>query len=223
MRLVALELTNSLFLNPTVDGLLGTLLNIPKEKVAESGILEEFMKHADIVREFSLEVPDVINSESPSQFTVLEARLQEYFDDCGVLESNLNTLRNWLEMTSLVGMMHGNTLSISRLGLDANIFRWRNINQRVWSYADVHLMTIIALTAIGVEDGAHVMTSEIPMLQQGALKKVLEKYDASTTMLKENYCNGLVKSDFFADYGWILSDYCPDMFDGKQLTISTYI
>ena len=219
MSSVLVELTNTLFKNPSIDGVLGTLLNIPKEKRAESGILEEFMKHASIAKEYAAEVSDVIYSESPSEFEILETRLQEYFDNCGELESNLNTLQNWVEMSSIVGMIHGNTLSINRVGLDVNIFRWRNIKQQVWSYADVLLMSTVGETMIGVEGGAHVMTSEIPMLQQGTLKNVLDKYDDMTTKLKEEYCNDLIQSDDFVDYGFILSDYCPDLFDGKQLTI----
>ena len=43
-------------------------------------------------------------------------------------------------------------------------------------------------------------------------------------VLKEAYKKKIMKhSETFYDYGWILSDFCPDGFDGKQLTVATYI
>lgn len=53
---------------------------------------------------------------------------------------------------------------------------------------------------------------------------VMKKFMDASDGLKHAYLTQL-KADptHFARFGWILSDYCPDGVDGKQLTISTYI
>jgi hypothetical protein len=56
------------------------------------------------------------------------------------------------------------------------------------------------------------------------LQSVLDVYDAKASTLKEAYRTEIMKDpDVFNNYGWILSDFCPDGFDGKQLTTATYI
>ena len=56
------------------------------------------------------------------------------------------------------------------------------------------------------------------------LQQVLDTYDEKATDFKESYKNEIMKNTYeLNNYGWILSDFCPDGFDGKQLTVSTYI
>jgi hypothetical protein len=53
---------------------------------------------------------------------------------------------------------------------------------------------------------------------------VQQKFDAKANKLKQDYYNKLMKDqDKFAENGWILSDYCPDGIDGKQLTFTAYV
>ena len=54
--------------------------------------------------------------------------------------------------------------------------------------------------------------------------KVLQEFNARANKLKQDYYNELMKDqDKFAEDGWILSDFCPDGIDGKQLTFSAYL
>ncbi|KAL7525627.1 hypothetical protein ACHAXR_001085 [Thalassiosira sp. AJA248-18] len=56
------------------------------------------------------------------------------------------------------------------------------------------------------------------------LQEVLEKYEGRANDYKEAYKNQIMENtEEFNNYGWILSDFCPDGFDGKQLTVTTYI
>ena len=52
---------------------------------------------------------------------------------------------------------------------------------------------------------------------------VMEEYDAKVEKIKEANKAALLKDPRFREYGWILSDWCPDGFDAKQMTITTYI
>ena len=59
---------------------------------------------------------------------------------------------------------------------------------------------------------------------RSCLLKVLQEFDAKAAKLKKDYYEQLMKDeDLFSEHGWILSDFCPDGIDGKQLTITTYI
>ena len=82
-------------------------------------------------------------------------------------------------------------------------------------------------TICGMQEHRHVFFSEED--EEGIaygkeLQHVLNKYDKKSDKLKEAYKKKIMKhSETFYDYGWILSDFCPDGFDGKQLTVATYI
>ena len=57
----------------------------------------------------------------------------------------------------------------------------------------------------------------------GALQKVLDTYDRETTALKTIYQEKIQKREDFDNVGFLLTDYCTDLYDGKQLTLATYV
>ena len=77
--------------------------------------------------------------------------------------------------------------------------------------------------------GAHVCGSEtkasgsVEDITGGSLQKVLRAYDKQADKLKEVYQKKIQERPDFNDVGFILTDYCTDFYDGKQLTIATYI
>ena len=63
-------------------------------------------------------------------------------------------------------------------------------------------------------------TSNVP----NGVMDVLLKYDDKATALKEEYKTKLLQDpEELKEYGFILTDHCPDGYDGKQHTITTYI
>ena len=50
---------------------------------------------------------------------------------------------------------------------------------------------------------------------------VLDKYDKDTTRMKKEYEIEIQKHPDFNDNGWILSEFCNNNFDCKQLTSAT--
>ena len=75
-----------------------------------------------------------------------------------------------------------------------------------------------------MEDGRRVMSSTTNADYAPKLQAVLDEYDETSSALKEAYKAKIMdERDVFNNYGWILSDFCPDGFDGKQLTMTTYI
>eukprot|EP00978_Attheya_sp_CCMP212_P041206 scaffold233203_cov59-Attheya_sp.AAC.2 len=104
----------------------------------------------------------------------------------------------------------------------ADIARWRDIQGETWNLMDINLIGGSLGTITGMEEDRHVMAST-EKLYTTKLQAVLDDADEKATALKEDYKKKLIANPDFDNYGWILSDYCPDDFDGKQLTIATYI
>ena len=120
-------------------------------------------------------------------------------------------------------MVHSGTLSYSRFMGRAKIARWRNIQCETWDISDVGLVVPVLGTISGMEEGRYVMASTGKVCSD-KLQAVLDDADKTATALKEDYKKKLIANPDFENFGWILSDYCPDGFDGKQFTIiTTYI
>ena len=59
-------------------------------------------------------------------------------------------------------------------------------------------------------------------ITRGALQEVLDTYDRDVTRLKEVYEEQVKKRDDFNEVGFLLTDYCTDLYDGKQAHTNTY-
>ena len=125
------------------------------------------------------------------------------------------------------GITHGSTLSYSRLGSDPDWLRWRDIQSSTWGVADVGLMVKLLATICGMDKGRHALfstTDVVGVPYEATLQAVLTEYNEKTQKLKEDYKLKIMENEEeFLNYGWILSDFCPDGFDGKQLTVASYI
>ena len=79
-----------------------------------------------------------------------------------------------------------------------------------------------------MEKGRHVMACKksFPFafpICRGKLQKVLDTYNGYSKRLKKAYTAKLKKLPDFSTLGYIYSDWAKDGFDGKQLTVTTYI
>jgi len=55
------------------------------------------------------------------------------------------------------------------------------------------------------------------------VQAVLDKYDSEAGVIKDEYQKSITSRSDFREFGWILTDWCQDGFDGKHQTIATYI
>jgi hypothetical protein len=209
----------------TAIGWLGTMMNVSPEKMKDAGILTEFMKHVDLINDFAAEASNALSEINQDKFTTAELGMKDYLKSCGSFKSTIDTVESWLELMSVTGIVHGATLSYSRVVAHADVARWRNIRCDTWDTPDLNLITGGLGTIVGMEEGRHVMSSTTDKYAQ-KIQSVLDKFDEKTTSLKEKYECELLdpkNRELFNSYGWILSDYCTDDFDGKQLTIASYV
>ena len=136
-------------------------------------------------------------------------------------------------MMMITGVIHGGTLSMTRLPCKPEILRWRNIDEPNWGPYDFRTSFAACSTIIGVQKNKHACGNKksappdddgpFDDITGGSLQKVLDEYDQAAGDLKKVYEEKIQKRDDFDDVGFLLTDYCTDGFDGKQLTLTTYI
>lgn len=206
---------------------LESMMNISAKKMEAAGILTEFKKHHDLIQPFAADTANALLEIDEDKYTATELRLKDYLKRCGSFASNIETLEQWIELMSVTGIVHGSTLSYTRVFGTAGVLRWRDIQSEVWETADMNILLKGLVTLCGMDEHRHAMTSATDSPTETyapELQDVLDKYDTKVSSLKEAYKAEIMSdNEEFNDYGWILTDFCPDGFDGKQLTIAAYI
>ena len=146
------------------------------------------------------------------------------FDGSGVKD-----FKTWIELMVATGLIHGSTLSMTRLAAVPEVFRWRAIDEPEWGPMDAQIIAISLSTINGVQPEKHVMGSqklvgdEAEDITFSKIQKVLETLDDQVTFLKQQYVKTIEKRDDFLDVGFLLTDYASDFYDGKQITLCVYI
>jgi len=212
-----------------------------REIKEKANLLSEYSKHQSIVRPFAEELSAAMKESDPGAFRTAETELKEFMSECGDTNMAIDTISSWVQLMSITGILHGSTLSYTRLVIMPDILRWRKISAPEWSEKDIALANTVVATLQGMEVGRHVFTSDLPnnfqfVLIPKELKTwetdkmhpkvldVVEKYDGIAQELKETSKKSLLEDpEYFRRYGWMLSDWCPDGYDGKQMTIAAYI
>mmetsp|Transcript_22506 Transcript_22506/g.49028 ORF Transcript_22506/g.49028 Transcript_22506/m.49028 type:complete len:515 (+) Transcript_22506:210-1754(+) len=230
-RVVLQSLLNQWGQNPTAEGFFfDCMMNLSREQCERAGILTEFFKHYDLVKPFAEQASEASKSLNTPKFDKMEAHLQDYLASCGTFTSKINTFQSWLELMSVTGIIHGNTLSYTRVAGIAEVMRWRNIESDIWDEHDANLIFAGLATISGMEEERHVMSSTLHAKKHlffkrfaPKLQKVLMEFSDKSNELKEEYQEAVQQEPAFDSDGFILTDYCLDGFDGKQLTLTTYI
>ena len=196
----------------------------------EGQILCEYKKHSNNVQPFAEELASAMKEDDPIAFEDTEMKIKSFMLACGKGVSSIDSISSWTQLMCLTGIVHGSTLSYTRLVTAPEIARWRNIHSDKWDENDASLISNGFMTCQGMTEDRHVFTSEIKNGFEWDTKKierpvmdVLKKYNTISKDLMTEYTKEIEKRDDFCEYGWILTDHCNDGYDGKQHTITTYI
>ena len=217
-----------------IDGfLLSDLYNSPggKEIAKKADILSEFSKQAALIKPYGDDLSAAMKEADEAAFETAEKNLKKFLSNCGEGVCDIDNISSWVQLMSVTGIMHGSTISYTRATLMEDVMKWRDLDGKTWNKSDVGIVNAFN-TIQGMEVGRHVFTDAMP----NSIKKkwdtknidpkifgVMTKYDDLSQGLKEESKSKIRAMSEFREYGWILSDWCPDGFDGKQLTIATYI
>ena len=224
-----------------VDKFIFTNINNTPEGKAQAekiGILKEFLKHTHLIGPYASEMEDALSSDDWNILTPLVKReylkanqlLKNFMSEIGPRNSQfgsfskVNNIKTWIELASVTGMIHGSTTSFSRLFLTPSIVSCVS-DSETYGQREISVASTATGTIVGAVSERYMFTNSFFSRKFGLSKvnKVTAKYNDITTQLKEDYYRELLRDEEnFRTNGWLISDYCPDLTDGKQLCFSTY-
>lgn len=205
-----------------------------KKLAKKADILKEYQKIAKHIGPFAKDLTDVMQENDPAAFRSAEKTFKNFIEGTGDSGMTIFSISSFIEIMSATGIVHGSTLSYTRLAVQPEIMRWKNDYKAEWEEEDVTMINLQIGTITGMEVGRHVFMGENPDdsisrdwqtdNMDPKLQKVMRRYDEKINKIKEdNKAKLLENPDRMREYGWILTDWCPDGFDGKQMTLATYI
>jgi len=209
----------------TEEFLFRGMIKHAKNGIASLGVLEEFLKHVDLCNGYATEISAEFDLlKNGKDLGDCNKNLRLYFENCGAnVTSKVDNLVTWTELMCVTGFLHSNTLSFGRLILTPPVSSKFTLSDTYG--AEVGFMFGTAGTIVGVNYDKHVFSDQ--MYPKGTLvlglREIITKYAARCDKLKNDYWKKISKLPHFNDYGWILTDYCPDGLDGKSMTLTTYI
>lgn len=203
-----------------------------KELAEKAGILKEFKKIVDNVGPYAKDLTEAMKKDGSKAFETAEIEFKKFIQDTGDANLEYEKISHFVELMSVTGIMHGSTLSYTRAAAIPEVMRWKNDYIDVWDKLTLLMCNAELGTISGAEHGRHVFMSKNPdsISRDWQTEKIAEhtiavmrEYDDKVEKIKEANKAALLKNPLMREYGWILTDWCPDSFDGKQLTITTYI
>jgi len=206
--------------------LLAGCLELGKKQIIKNGILTEFLKHADLVGPYATDLVSEFNKlNKGSELTKVDNNIRLFMTNCGTgVFTNITNMKSWIEVMSITGLMHGGTLSFTRLFMTEPIMALFTKEDK-YTETDADTMKTASATIVGMMEERFVFSDQIQnkAIMPPGLKQVITKYAALTLNLKADFFNKIVQSEPFLKDGWALTDFCLDGIDGKQFTLTTYI
>lgn len=151
-------------------------------------------------------------------------RLVEYLQLCDGKDDSetmfgLTNFSQWIECQGMAGVLHGNTLGLTRL-----IFTKYCVFDGDWSSDTIcdNFATGSAAvgTLLGLEE-EHAVNEREP-LKCTIFHEMMGEYESQTKKLQTGFWDSLSEAEQ-KKYRWIFSVWGPNMLDSTQLTISTYV
>jgi hypothetical protein len=202
-----------------------------REKLLQSDILTEFWKHADLVSPFAYALDKVFRLDA-DDYAATNKGLTHFLEHTGVNGPRVNSLQGWLEIMTLTGILHGAAQSGTRLCSSISVLRYFHEDRMTFDMMDLDgdgnddAVTLLILlgTMVGITDG-HDVFNNLMFTERShpLIQGVMDNYGGQSSAYKMMYWERISSTSEFSELGWIWTDYCPDMIDNKQFTITAYV
>jgi hypothetical protein len=196
--------------------------HIKPEMFVKFNILKAFRTHTDLISKYA----DAMDKEfvKDENYNKINKELSDFLSKTGTGVSSISNIKTWLELMSVTGVLHGSTLSMSRLVLTHSFMVTNSPESDIFLARDALWLSVITGTILGTLEDFHVFSNTLPATSPYNVNRVLLEFDAITHNLKAQYFKEISEdAEIFKNFGWILSDHGPNLVDGKQLTVTTYI
>jgi hypothetical protein len=151
----------------------------PEEVLETADILTEFKKHLDNVEPFATELTEAMKANDGDAFKKAEDTLTTFMSECGKDVSSIDSISSWVQLMSCTGIIHGSTLSYSRMIVMPEVTRWRDIKSPTWNDVDLNVMTTALPTMQGMTEDRHVSLEKSRMAESGIPSIFLKEYKMS--------------------------------------------
>jgi len=192
-------------------------------------ILTQFFKHASLVEDYARDLSHALRrSNSERNFRRAEFELRIFLPQCGRnVIKRIDSLKSWIEMMTITGILHGSTFSFTRLQMTTPIMKL-NTTASTYGANDFSLMAVLTGGTLVGKFTDHSVFSEndiyLKDLSSNTVRRVFTKYNKKSEAFKRKYFREISRnSNRFNNFGWLYSDYFPFGYDGKQFTKTTYI
>merc|ERR1712106_630541 len=104
-----------------------------RKQLESAGLLTEYFKHTDLCAACAISATVALEEKSEKMAST-EEKLREYIELSGAWEENgIKSVRSLLDIMLITGVIHGGTLSMTRLFCKPEFYRWRNIEEEEWN------------------------------------------------------------------------------------------
>lgn len=131
----------------------------------------------------------------------------------------MTSFREWIECQGMLGILHGNTLSISRLVLSTYNRPNGDWESTTFDKSWTSAVNVVG-TMLGLEED-HAILQSAPV-RGTEFHSIYEEYQRESNEVQNAFWDNLEDDDKIM-YGWIQSVWGPNMLDGTQLTVTTYV
>jgi hypothetical protein len=207
------------------DYLMVNCTQVGRKQLIENGVLTEFFKQSDLCSGYANDLAvEFAKIGDGSDLSKANANIRLFFKNCGDGVFSFSDIKQWIELMSVTGLLHGGTLSFTRFIMTAPLISLISEGD-TYTKVDSEIIKVASATIVGMSEERAVFSDQLrdKTLMNPGLKQVITKYAAASLNLKAAYFDKIQKEDYFIEDGWILTDFCLDGIDGKQTTLTTYI
>ena len=198
------------------------LAGVKREHAQRAGLLKQFLKHQALVSPLAKDLTTVF--ELAPGYSDMNKAIALFMKQTGEGVSSIEDVTTWIELMTVSGILHGSTLSMSRLILTPEVLRHNSPGSLTYTDTDASLVQTVAGTIVGLLEEFRCFSNDLPSNVPYSIACVLDEYDARSSAIQRQYLVDIKKdAEKFKAFGWILTDFGPALVDGKQLTLSTYI
>lgn len=197
------------------------LNNISCKTLSNAGIATALLKQVDLIQPYASALEKEFKKDP--NYKTITSNLKKYFKLTGDDVCEIESMKAWVEIMSVTGMVHGSTHSMTRLSVTPSLVACNSLDSDVFTARDSYLFRVLSVTILGMDEDFSVFSSSLPTTYSSGISKVQQSYDQKTAALKALHQIEITKDPVvYNTYGWILSDHGPNFVDGKQLTLITY-
>ena len=197
------------------------LVNISSKTLSNAGIATALLKQVALIQPYASSMEKEFKKDP--NYKTITSNLKKYFKLTGDDVCEIESMKEWLEIMSVTGMVHSSTHSMTRLSITPSLIACNSLDSDKFTARDSYLFRVLSVTILGTDEDFCVFSSSLPASHPSGISKVQHAYDQKTASLKALYQIEITKDpEVYKTYGWILSDHGPNFMDGKQLTLITY-